>query len=66
MKPTWKGRLVVKGRFADAFGPGDGGGLRLELGAKELPLNEGFNWLRSRWAKRWMCTKSGRSVEDRE
>jgi len=41
MKPTWKAGFEVSGRLAGEFGPGDGGGFRLELGAKELPIDEG-------------------------
>jgi hypothetical protein len=52
MKPTWKGVVDVKGKLGDAFGPGDGGGLRLELGANELAIDDGWSWVRRRWAKR--------------
>ena len=41
MKPTWKAGLEVRGRLADVFGPGDGGGFRLEPGAEELLIDEG-------------------------
>lgn len=52
MKPTWKAGLEVRGRLGDAFGPGDGGGFKLELGANELLMDEGWSWVRRRWANR--------------